>query len=148
VYLVCSRANMRAGGCKYLAVPYARVEEALRENAHNLISEAPRGKSTAGLEKQIDSLQGNVEAGEDLADELTDLLAHERSETVRRRLAAVESVKSHSTATPFRGQCRPPAGGKSDPSDGAKTGVAEPHIAEQSRSWRAASGEREVMRGS
>ena len=57
-------------------------------------------------------------------------------------------VKSHSIATPFRGQCRPPAGGKSDPSDGAKTGVAEPHIAEQSRSWRAASGERAVMRGS
>jgi hypothetical protein len=54
-----------------------------------------------------------------------------------------QDVKSHSTATPFRGQCRPPAGGKSDPSDGAKTGVAEPHIAEQSRSWRAASGERE-----
>ena len=34
------------------------------------------------------------------------------------------------------------------PSDGAKTGVAEPHIAEQSRSWRAASGVQEVMRGS
>ena len=33
-------------------------------------------------------------------------------------------------------------------SDGAETGGAEPHIAEQSRSWRAASGEREVMRGS
>src|SRR4030088_337761 len=34
------------------------------------------------------------------------------------------------------------------PSDGAETGGAEPHIAEQSRSWRAASGEWEVMRGS
>jgi hypothetical protein len=33
-------------------------------------------------------------------------------------------------------------------SDGAETGGAEPHIAEQSRSRRAASGEREVMRGS
>src|SRR6516162_4905491 len=63
-------------------------------------------------------------------------------------LKLLSNVKSHSIATPFRGQCRPPAGGKSDPSDGAKTGVAEPHIAEQSRSWRAASGEREVMRGS
>ena len=37
---------------------------------------------------------------------------------------------------------------KNDPSDGAETGDAEPHIAEQSRSWRSASGEREVMRGS
>jgi hypothetical protein len=55
------------------------------------------------------------------------------------------SVKSHSTPTPLslpkmtlhRWWC-----------NGAETGVAEPHIAEQSRSWRAASGEPEVMRGS
>ena len=33
-------------------------------------------------------------------------------------------------------------------SDGAETGVAELHIAEQSRSWRAAIGERKIMRGS
>jgi hypothetical protein len=31
---------------------------------------------------------------------------------------------------------------------GAETGVAEPHVAEQSRSWRAASGVQGVMRGS
>ena len=37
---------------------------------------------------------------------------------------------------------------KNDPFEGAETGGAEPHIAEQSRSWRAASGDREVMRGS
>jgi hypothetical protein len=37
---------------------------------------------------------------------------------------------------------------KNDPFEGAETGGAEPHIAEQSRSWRAASGEREVMLGS
>jgi len=49
---------------------------------------------------------------------------------------------------PFRVQFRPPAGERTRGSDGAETGVAEPHIAEQSRSWRTASGEREVMRGS
>jgi hypothetical protein len=37
---------------------------------------------------------------------------------------------------------------KNAPSDGAETGGAEPQIAEQSRSWRAAIGEREIMRGS
>ena len=37
---------------------------------------------------------------------------------------------------------------KNAPSDVAETGGAEPQIAEQSRSWRAAIGEREVMRGS
>ena len=54
-----------------------------------------------------------------------------------------------------RFQPRPPFACKDDPaavcecfaSDGAETGGAEPHIAEQSRSWRAASGEQEVMRG-
>jgi hypothetical protein len=51
---------------------------------------------------------------------------------------------------------RPPFACKDDPaavcecfaSDGAETGGAEPHVAEQSRSWRAASGVQEVMRGS
>src|SRR4051794_3759353 len=50
-------------------------------------------------------------------------------------------VKSQRTPTPFFAS-------KNDPSDGAETGAAEPHIAEQSRSWRSASGEREVKRGS
>ena len=47
-----------------------------------------------------------------------------------------------------RTQTRPPVASKNDPSDGAETGGAEPQIAEQSRSWRAAIGEREIMRGS
>jgi DNA invertase Pin-like site-specific DNA recombinase len=91
VYLVCSGANMRAGGCTYRAVPYSAVEDALRQNAHRLITEAPRGKSTTALEKQIDALQANADAAESMAFELAELLARERSsETVRRRLSAVE----------------------------------------------------------
>jgi DNA invertase Pin-like site-specific DNA recombinase len=92
VYLVCSAANMRAGGCtSYRAVPYSAVEDALRANAHRIISEAPRGKSTAALDRQIDALQANADAAENMAFELADLLARERnSETVRRRLSAAE----------------------------------------------------------
>ena len=52
-----------------------------------------------------------------------------------------EAVKSHPTPTPRLAR-------KNDPSDVAETGGAEPQIAEQSRSWRGAIGEREVMRGS
>src|SRR6266436_10380118 len=37
-------------------------------------------------------------------------------------------------------KCDPFFAAKNDPFDGAETGSAEPHIAEQSRSWRAASG--------
>jgi len=51
------------------------------------------------------------------------------------------AVKSHRTPTPRFAS-------KHDPCDGAETGGAEPQIAEQSRSWRAAIGEREAMRGS
>jgi hypothetical protein len=51
------------------------------------------------------------------------------------------AVKSHRTPTPR-------FAAKNDPCDGAETGGAEPQIAEQSRSWRAEIGEREVMRGS
>jgi uncharacterized protein YoxC len=61
-----------------------------RCNAHNLVSDAPRGKSTAALEKQIDGLQANADALENRAFSLADQLARERSETVRRRLSAVE----------------------------------------------------------
>ena len=53
----------------------------------------------------------------------------------------LQSVKSHPTPTPRLAR-------KNDPSDVAETGGAEPQIAEQSRSWRGAIGEREVMRGS
>ena len=51
-----------------------------------------------------------------------------------------QHVKSHPNPTPVAS--------KNDPTDGAETGGAEPPIAEQSRSWRAAIGEREIMRGS
>jgi hypothetical protein len=90
VYLVCTRANMRARGCTYRAVPYSAVEDALRSNAHRLITEAPRGKSTAALDRQIDTLQANADAAENRAFELAELLARERSnEIARRRLSAV-----------------------------------------------------------
>jgi len=61
--------------------------------------------------------------------------------TQRKGRTRRQCVKSQRTPTPFFAS-------KNDPSDGAETGAAESHIAEQSRSWRSASGEREVKRGS
>ena len=55
-------------------------------------------------------------------------------------------VKSLSTATPLSLPIMTPC--RCARLEGAETGGAEPRIAEQSRSWRAAGGEREVMRGS
>ena len=64
-----------------------------------------------------------------------------------------QSEKAKLVVTRHRGcqiarNCAPLFASKTDPSEGAETGGAEPHTAEQSRSWRAAIGEREVMRGS
>jgi DNA invertase Pin-like site-specific DNA recombinase len=90
VYLVCSRANMKAAGCKYLAVRYNAVEKSLRDNARRLIKDAPRGKSTAVLEKQIDELQANADEAERRVFEMADLYARERSITAKRRLSDIE----------------------------------------------------------
>lgn len=85
-YLVCSRANMRAAGCKYLAVPYGDVETALRDNAGWLIEEAPRGKNTKTLDREIAGLVTMVGHYSDEASDLADLAAHEKSPIVRKRL--------------------------------------------------------------
>jgi DNA invertase Pin-like site-specific DNA recombinase len=90
VYLVCSRANMKAGGCKYLAVRYDKVEKALRENAQRIIKEAPRGKSTAALEKAIDELQANASRVEQWVFDLVDLAARDRSPATSQRRAKAE----------------------------------------------------------
>jgi DNA invertase Pin-like site-specific DNA recombinase len=86
VYLVCSRANMRAQGCKYLAVPYKTVETALRENVAWLIEEAPRGKNTAALDREIAGLVTMVGHFSDEALALADLAAQEKSPIARKRL--------------------------------------------------------------
>jgi len=86
VYLVCSRANMRAQGCKYLAVPYAAIETALRESAGWLIEKAPRGKNTAALDKEIAGLVIMVDHYSGEASDLADLAAQEKSPVARQRL--------------------------------------------------------------
>ncbi|MCK1518627.1 recombinase family protein [Bradyrhizobium sp. 190] len=86
VYLVCSRANMRAKGCKYLAVPYSAVETALRENVGWLIEEAPRGKNTAALDREIAGLVTMVGHYSDEASDLADLAAQEKTPVARKRL--------------------------------------------------------------
>jgi hypothetical protein len=92
VYLVCSRANMRAGACRYLAVPYARVEAALREYARGLIHDAPRGKSAAALDKKIEVLQVGADAAQDDVFEAAEAYAEERTPALRRVLSEKERV--------------------------------------------------------
>jgi hypothetical protein len=87
IYLVCSRANMKAEGCDYKAVRYDNVEEALRNNARRLVKEAPRGKSAAALDKQIDVLQASANEAENLIFEAAETYVHERTPALRRVLS-------------------------------------------------------------
>jgi DNA invertase Pin-like site-specific DNA recombinase len=91
VYLVCSRANQKAKGCRYLTVRYANAEEALRgENARAFIGDAPRGRDTAELEEEI---RGQDVLGEllDEAQELLNISIREKSEIARQRLQEKEA---------------------------------------------------------
>ncbi|THD46738.1 MAG: hypothetical protein E8A46_25705 [Bradyrhizobium sp.] len=77
---------MRAAGCKYLAVPYRDVEKALRDNAGWLIEEAPRGRNTAALDREIAGLVTMELHYSGEASDLADLAAQEKSPAARKRL--------------------------------------------------------------
>jgi hypothetical protein len=84
-YLLCSKAHAKAKGCDYLPVRYEAVEEALRDNAEAIVRRAPRGKSTANLEKDIENLQGHVDALEGDVLLLAEFAAQEKSPTAAER---------------------------------------------------------------
>jgi hypothetical protein len=86
VYLVCERAHSKARGCTYRAVAYHEAERAFREEATRIIDEAPRGKDTAELEKEIERQSIIVDVLLDQARDLADELVVTKSETVRRSL--------------------------------------------------------------
>jgi DNA invertase Pin-like site-specific DNA recombinase len=90
VYLVCSRANARAKGCRYQAVRYQDAEQALRTNAEAIFELAPRGPNTLELEKKIWHLEEEYDELRDEQDFLTDELVAKRSAALRERLDAIE----------------------------------------------------------
>jgi recombinase/recombinase-like zinc beta ribbon protein/resolvase-like protein len=93
VYLVCSRANRKGTkeGCKYLAVRYQDVEEALTVNAKVIIDGAPRGLETEELDAEIANLDVVADVIADQARDLADELIQEKSGAVRRRLREKET---------------------------------------------------------
>jgi DNA invertase Pin-like site-specific DNA recombinase len=93
VYLLCSRANMRANACKNMPVPYHAVTEALTQHVGRLVKHAPRGKNTAELDRQIAKLRNNVNGLTEVAYELAELAAHERSVAASQRLQQVEQER-------------------------------------------------------
>ena len=94
-YLLCSKAHAKAKGCDYLPVQYEAVEEALRDNAEAIVRHAPRGKNTAKLEKDIENLQGYVDALEDDVLSLAEFAAQEKSQTAAKRFRDKERELEH-----------------------------------------------------
>jgi pimeloyl-ACP methyl ester carboxylesterase len=91
VYLVCSRANQRAKGCRYRAVPYGTAEEAMRVNAKHIVGNAPRGRDTAELEEEIEGQDVLVGVLLDEAQELLNIYVRDKSEAARQRLQEKEA---------------------------------------------------------
>ncbi len=97
VYLLCSRAHAKAG-CKYQAVHYQQVQDALRLNAEVLFQEAPRGGATDGMDEQIQAWDLQISDMKDDAKELLQELRLTRSPTVREELQRAErSIKATET---------------------------------------------------
>jgi DNA invertase Pin-like site-specific DNA recombinase len=89
IYLVCSRAHAKAG-CKYQAVHYRHVEDALRLNIDAIVEEAPRGGSTEDLEREIEGYRVQLDNMRDDATELLRELRSVRSPTMREALRQAE----------------------------------------------------------
>jgi hypothetical protein len=92
VYLLCSRANMKAKGCKNLPVSYTSVVERLCECIEGLVEDAPKGKNTAEIDRQVEDLKAVVDGQELHVSNLADLAAEERnSVAARARLREAEA---------------------------------------------------------
>ena len=113
---------------------YIEINRHIRQSFPKLLAEIVAGFENAG---------GSV-----VCDPVSELLLINREFTASIVFARSFETHTGSLRLSNRIQVRPLFASKNDPSDGAETGGAEPHIAEQSRSWRAANGEQEVMRGS
>lgn len=90
-YLVCSRANAKAGNCKWLAVRYDAIEAELVGSIEWIVKNAPRGKSTAKIDHEIQVLDFACDQLADEGSELTRELASSRSPLVRKRLREIDA---------------------------------------------------------
>jgi DNA invertase Pin-like site-specific DNA recombinase len=84
VYLVCTKAHAK-GGCRYQAVRYHDAEARVREIADWIVDTAPRGRSTAELEQQIESLSAAAWALAEDENDFADEWQAVKTEAARRK---------------------------------------------------------------
>jgi DNA invertase Pin-like site-specific DNA recombinase len=97
VYLVCSAANSKPRSCRYEAIPYGEAEDAFVRAIRHVIDEAPRGKDTAELERQIGMADGAVDALFDEVQELLTISIEDKSAAARKTLSQREEDLAKAT---------------------------------------------------
>jgi DNA invertase Pin-like site-specific DNA recombinase len=90
VYLVCAAAHGKSGKCVYESVPYAQAVSTFRNYLLGTLDSAPRGNNTAEMDAKIEHLKGEVDAGEDVVEELLELTISDKSRAARQRLREAE----------------------------------------------------------
>src|SRR5262249_15731117 len=91
VYLVCSAANCRPRSCPYEALPYGEAEEAFVTAIRGTIDEAPRGKDSAELDKEIANADAEADMLVDEVQELVAITMEEKSAAARKTLSQREA---------------------------------------------------------
>ncbi|WLA65567.1 recombinase family protein [Bradyrhizobium diazoefficiens] len=90
VYLVCSAAHAKAGTHPYESVPYDQAVRAFKHSLKLTLDTAPRGNDTGDIERKIDQLMVEVDAGEERVSELLELTIGDNSRAARQALQRAE----------------------------------------------------------
>ena len=82
---------MRGRGRAYgVSVPYEQAVAAFKHSLPRTLDEAPRGHDTAAIDEQVAQLAVEVDAGEDMVNELFDVRINDKSQIARDRLQKAE----------------------------------------------------------
>jgi DNA invertase Pin-like site-specific DNA recombinase len=90
VYLVCSAAHGKSGTCRYESVPYRQAVDAFLRSLKPTMQSAPRGNDSAEIERKIEQLQIEVDAGEDEVNALLEIRISDNSMRARQDLQRAE----------------------------------------------------------
>jgi DNA invertase Pin-like site-specific DNA recombinase len=93
VYLVCAAANAKAGTCRYESVPYEEAEAEVRRLVEDIVEEAPRGKNTADIEREIDGLEAYLDTLDDDIRGLLEARIEDKSTAAQRALREAEEKR-------------------------------------------------------
>jgi DNA invertase Pin-like site-specific DNA recombinase len=87
-YLVCSKAKAGAG-CKYHAVPYQEVEEALLRLSGDLVAQVPAGAEGV-IDEELRELDRRIDAAQEALERYLDAIASGQSASLTARIRSTE----------------------------------------------------------